>query len=63
MDGEDACGMVSSFLHIGSFLYRSLGVYQTIENGSSKGYHCRSLPSLRACRPLHAVSRYGLVSY
>jgi hypothetical protein len=33
MDGVDACGMVSSFLHIGSFPSRPSGVYQPPEKG------------------------------
>jgi hypothetical protein len=33
MDGEDACGMVSFFLHIGWFPSRPLGVYQPPEKG------------------------------
>ena len=33
MDGEDACGMVSFFLCIGSFPSRPLGVYQPPEKG------------------------------
>jgi hypothetical protein len=33
MVGEDACGMVSSFLHIGPFLSSPLDVHQTPEKG------------------------------